>query len=134
MMRTKSILLLLVALFLVVSLPSVGQKNKTVAQIKLVLEVGNAHELSQFLNDKVDLNIDGDAGTYSHSQAEGVLKNFFKQNPPKSFQINHEGNSQNGLVYAIGEYVTEENSFRVWIRLKKINDQFMVHEMSFVKE
>lgn len=134
MMRLKSVLPLLIALFVVFSVPSIAQKNKTVGQIKLVLEVGNAHELSQFLNDKVDLNIDGDAGTYSHSQAEGVLKNFFKQNPPKSFQINHEGNSQNGLVYAIGEYVTEESSFRVWIRLKKINDQFMVHEMSFVKE
>ena len=124
---------LLIIWLVVFALPSVAQ-NKTVEQVKLVLEVGNAHELSQYLNDKVDLNIDGEAGTYSHSQAEGVLKNFFKQNPPKSFQINHEGTSQNGLVYAIGEYKTSEKSFRVWIRLKKIKDRFMIHEMSFVAE
>ncbi len=109
-------------------------QNETVAQVKLVLEVGNASELSKFLNDKVDLNIDGTEGTYSHSQAEGVLKNYFKENPPKSFQINHEGASENGLIYAIGEYQTVDSSFRVWIRLKEVNDQYKIHEMSFVKE
>lgn len=129
----KALTLPLVALFVFSTTLVMGQ-NKTIQQVKLVLEVGNAHELIQYVNNKVDLNIDGEAGTYSNSQAEGVLKNFFKLNPPNSFQINHEGESKNGLVYAIGEYKTGESSFRVWIRLKKINDQFMIHEMSFVKE
>lgn len=133
MKLTRAIFVLLVACLL---LPvfTVSAQNKTIEQVKLVLEVGNANELSGFLNDKVDLNINGKEGTYSHSQAEGVLKNYFKENPPKSFQINHEGASENGLIYAIGEYKSAENSFRVWIRLKKVNDQFRIHEMSFVKE
>lgn len=124
---------LLFAWFVLFSFTGNAQ-NKTVEQVKLVLEVGNSNELSKFLNDKVDLNIDGKEGTYSHSQAEGVLKNYFKENPPESFQINHEGASENGLIYAIGEYKTIDASFRVWIRLKKVNDQFKIHEMSFVKE
>ncbi len=133
MNRSKPWYLLLVVGFVMFAFTSNGQ-NKTVAQVKLVLEVGNANELSKFLNDKVDLNINGKEGTYSHSQAEGVLKNYFKENPPKSFQINHEGASENGLIYAIGEYKTADNSFRVWLRLKKVNDQFKIHEMSFVEE
>lgn len=130
---SKQIYSILVALFVLFAITSNAQ-NKTVEQVKLVLEIGNANELSKFLNDKVDLNIDGNEGTYSRSQAEGVLKNYFKENPPESFQINHEGASQNGLIYAIGEYKTADSSFRVWIRLKKVNDQFKIHEMSFVKE
>ena len=124
---------LLVAWFLL-SVFNARAQNQTIQQVKLVLEVGNANELSKFLNDKVDLNINGKEGTYSHSQAEGVLKNYFKENPPKSFQINHEGASENGLIYAIGDYQSADSSFRVWIRLKKVNDQFRIHEMSFVKE
>lgn len=130
---SKTVYSLLVAWFVFFPFISNAQ-NETVEQVKLVLEVGNANELAKFLNDKVDLNIDGKEGTYSHSQAEGVLKNYFKQNPPESFQINHEGASENGLIYAIGEYKTIDNSFRVWIRLKKVNEQFKIHEMSFVKE
>ena len=130
---SKQIYSILVALFVLFAITSNAQ-NKTVEQVKLVLEIGNANELSKFLNDKVDLNIDGNEGTYSRSQAEGVLKNYFKENPPESFQINHEGASQNGLIYAIGEYKTADSSFMVWIRLKKVNDQFKIHEMSFVKE
>ena len=133
MNRSKPIYSLLVACFVLCAITSNAQ-NKTVAQVKLVLEVGNANELSKFLNDKVDLNVDGEEGTYSHSQATGVLKNYFKENPPKSFQINHEGSSENGLIYAIGEYTTIERSFRVWIRLKEVNGQYKIHEMSFVKE
>ncbi len=124
---------LLVACFVLCGFVSNAQ-NETVADVKLVLEVGNANELSKYLNEKVDLNIDGQEGTYSHSQATGVLKNYFKENPPKSFQINHEGASENGLIYAIGEYTTIERSFRVWIRLKEVNGQYKIHEMSFVKE
>lgn len=120
--------------FLVLFAFKSNAQNETVKKVKLVLEVGNANELSKFLNDKVDLNIDGEEGTYSHSQAEGVLKNYFKENPPNSFQINHEGASENGLIYAIGEYKSGVNSFRVWIRLKNVNDQYKIHEMSFVKE
>ena len=130
---SKPVYSLLVAWLVLFAFTSNAQ-NETVAQVKLVLEVGNANELSKFLNDKVDLNIDGTEGTYSHSQAEGVLKNYFKENPPESFQVNHEGASENGLIYAIGEYKTVDNSFRVWIRLKDVNDQFKIHEMSFVKE
>lgn len=130
---SNPIFILLVAWFTLTGI-MVNAQNKTVEQVKLVLEVGNANELSKFLNAKVDLNIDGKEGTYSHSQAEGVLKNYFKENPPKSFKINHEGESENGLVYAIGEYQTVDSSFRVWIRLKKVNEKFRIHEMSFVKE
>lgn len=130
---SKPVFILLVALFTLSGF-GVNAQNATVEQVKLVLEVGNANELSQFLNDKVDLNINGKEGTYSHSQAEGVLKSYFKENPPKSFQINHEGASENGLIYAIGEYISGETSFRVWLRLKKVNEQFKIHEMSFVKE
>ncbi len=125
--------ILFVAWFML-SASSILAQNQTVEQVKLVLEVGSSSELGKYLNAKVDLNIDGKEGTYSHSQAEGVLKNYFKENPPKSFQINHEGASENGLIYAIGEYKTANGSFRVWIRLKKINEQFKIHEMSFVKE
>ena len=130
---SKPVYSLLIACLVFIAFTSNAQ-NETVAQVKLVLEVGNANELSKFLNDKVDLNIDGTEGSYSNSQAEGVLKNYFKENPPESFQVNHEGASENGLIYAIGEYKTADNSFRVWIRLKHVNEQYKIHEMSFVKE
>jgi len=133
MKLSNTLYLVLVSLF-ILSTFNVSAQNLTVEQVKLVLEVGNANELSKFLNDKVVLDFDGKEGTYSHSQAEGVLKNYFKENPPKSFQVNHEGTSENGLIYAIGEYRTIDSSFRVLIRLKIVNEKFKIHEMSFVKE
>ncbi len=124
---------LLIGMLVLLS-PAVWAQNPTVAEVKLVMEVGNAAELANYFSDKVDLNIEGSEGAYSRSQAEGVLKSYFREHPPASFQINHEGSSENGLIYAIGEYVSGGVSYRVWIRLKNVNDQFKIHEMSFVKE
>ncbi len=133
-MNSSKIWYILLVSLAMLSVLSVSAQNETVGQVRLTLEIGSASELSKFLNDKVELKIDGKEGHYSHSQAEGVLKNYFKENPPKSFQINHEGTSENGLIYAIGEYRTIDSSFRVLIRLKKVNDQFKIHEISFAKE
>jgi len=133
-MKLSKIWYVLLVSLAMLSTLSVSAQNETVDQVRLALEIGSASELSAFLNDKVELKIDGKEGHYSHSQAGGVLKNYFKENPPKSFQINHEGTSENGLIYAIGEYRTIDSSFRVLIRLKKVNDQFKIHEISFAKE
>ena len=129
----KKCQILWIGLLILLSI-NVFAQNETVGQVKLVLEVGSANELSKFLHDKVVLDFDGKEGTYSHSQAEGILKNYFKENPPKSFLVNHEGTSEIGLIYAIGEYKTIDSSYRVLIRLKKVNGQFKIHEMSFAKE
>ena len=47
------------------------------------------------------------------------------------FDINAENKP---VPYAIGQYVSNGNSFRVWIRVKNTDGQFRIHEMSFTPE
>lgn len=120
--------------FFILCVFNVQAQHNTIKEVAQIMEVGNASDLAVYFNDKIDLNLEGNEGVYSRSQAEGVLKNYFKEHPPHSFTINHEGSSENGLVYAIGEYLSGEQSYRVWIRLKPINSKYKIHEISFLKE
>ena len=113
---------------------AIRAQDDNFVEIGQVLEAGSSKEMAKYLNKSIDLNIDGKEATYSKAQAEGILKRFFTDYPPKEFEINHKGASKSGLPYAIGQYDYEDGSFRVWIRLKKINEQYLVHEMSFIKE
>ena len=88
----------------------------------------------KILDQKVDMTLDGKTKTYSKAQAEFILKDFFKKNPPTSFTIIHQGASKAGLPYAIGEFVSKSDTYRVWVRIKKNKDTFLVHEISFDKE
>jgi uncharacterized protein DUF4783 len=99
-----------------------------------IIQTGNAKDLAKQLSKNVELNIDGTEATYSKAQAEAILKDFFSQNAPLAFTINHKGASKGGLPYAIGEYKSGTGGFRVWIRLKSIEGKSLVYEMSFIKE
>lgn len=112
----------------------VSAQDNNFNEIGQVLAAGSSKELAGYLNKSIDLNIDGTEATYSKAQAEGILKRFFTDYPAEGFEINHKGASKSGLPYAIGQYDYEGGSFRVWIRLKKNKEQYLIHEMSFIKE
>ena len=99
-----------------------------------IIKTGNAKDLVKQFSKNVELNINGKEATYSQSQAEAVLKDFFSKSSPEEFTINHKGASKGGLPYAIGEYKNSIGDYRVWIRLKSENGRNLVYEMSFIKE
>lgn len=99
-----------------------------------IVKSGNSKELVKKFAGSVELNIDGEEASYSKSQAEAVLKDFFDKNPPNAFEVNHTGESKSGLPYAIGEFTSRSTIYRVWIRLDSKSGTFVVSEMSFIKE
>ena len=103
-------------------------------QIVKIIKSGNAKELVKKFAISVELNIDGADATYSRSQAEAVLKDFFDKNPPTSFEVSHRGESKGGLPYAIGELKSRTVTYRVWLRLAMASDNYFISEMSFIKE
>lgn len=126
----KILLILLVGL---VVNPSFGQEEDF-DQLVIIIKSGNAKELVKKFDSSVELNIDGQEATYSRSQAEAVLKDFFGKNPPSFFEFSHRGESKGGLPYAIGELRSRSAVYRVWIRLAKSSGKYFVSEMSLMKE
>lgn len=105
-----------------------------IAQVKDAIKTGSSKEISKLLDNTLEMTLEGKMKNYSKSQAEFLLKDFFKNNPPESFTIIHQGSSKSGIPYAIGQYLSKTGSFRVYIRIKKVKEQFFIHEMSFTKE
>jgi hypothetical protein len=103
-------------------------------EVKESIKAGSSKELSKYLNSSVDVTMNGDMATYSKTQAEFILRDFFKENPPSSFTIVHQGASKGGLPYAIGQYLSGNNTFRVWMRIKNEGSKYLIHEISFIRE
>jgi hypothetical protein len=102
--------------------------------MKDALKAGSAKELVKYLNQSVDINLNGNFNTYSRTQAEFVLRDFFKKHSVSDFKIVHTGSSKGGLQFAIGRYVSTGESYNVLIRVKEVENTHLVHEISFVKE
>lgn len=130
----KAISIILTFLIVGASYSTVLAQEEDFDHIVKIVKSGNSKELVKKFAGNVELNIDGEEASYSKSQAEAVLKDFFDKNPPNAFEVNHTGESKSGLPYAIGEFTSKSSIYRVWIRLDNKSGKFIVSEMSFIKE
>ena len=103
-------------------------------QMKNAISEGNHTNLANLFSDSVDLTLGDTEGIYSKTQAKGVLKNFFEKDSPKSFQIKHQGSSNDGTVYAIGLYISENESFRVYVLFKEKQGDAKIVQLQIEEE
>jgi len=109
-------------------------QSEIINNMRAALKTGSSREFVKNFNNMVELNFEGEKSNYSRSQAELVLKEFFKKYPPIDFQYIHKGSSKQGLTYVIGKYTFEDGSFRVWILIKKFGEDYLVDSIDFSRE
>lgn len=109
-------------------------QSDVISSIKETIKAGSAKELSKYLSQTIDVTIEGKVESYSKPQAEFVFRDFFKQHPPSEFEIIHQGSSKGGQPFAIGQYKSGTDVYRVFMKIKTANNQQLLHEISFSKE
>lgn len=125
---------LLSIVFLFVGFAASFAQTDVINLVKETIKAGSAKELSRFLNQTVDVTLDDGPQSYSKAQAEFVFRDFFKQHPPTEFSIIHQGTSKGGQTFGIGQYKTGADTYRVYMKVKVVDSQQLVHEISFAKE
>ncbi len=109
-----------------------AQTEAMTREISQAIRQGNAREMAKHFGQNVDLTLPGSEGTFSKSQAEVIMRNFFARNVPASLNIPHQGTSRDGSVYAIGSLQTRGGqTFRVYFLIKKVSDIFQLHQVQF---
>lgn len=111
---------------------SFGQKQ--VEDITNALKTGNAPGLSAYFHTTIDLTIIQKQATYSKSQAEQVVQNFFSSNKPSNFTVDHKGTSGEGSQYIIGTLNTSTGDYRVYIYFKNLNGAELIQTLRFEQD
>ncbi len=112
----------------------VFSQNDVIANVRMAIKTGSSKELSQYFGDVIVLNFDGEKSNYSKSQAEFVLKDFFRKYEPIDVEYIHQGDSKKGFKYIMGKYQAENGSFRIYILFKKSETTYYVDTMDFTRE
>jgi hypothetical protein len=108
--------------------------QKAVDDITNALKTGNAPALAVYFHATVDLTIIQKQGTYSKSQGEQIVQNFFNENKPAGFTINHNGTSGEGSKYIIGALNSSTGEYRVYIYFKNLNGAELIQTLRFELE
>jgi len=123
----KQILPVLLSFFLLASFKPAISIDEVVNAIK----AGNATAVAGYFDNTVEITLPDKGNSYSKSQAEIVLKDFFANNPVKGFTVIHKGQNA-GYQYCIGTLITKNGSFRTTIQMKQKKDNTqVVQELRF---
>lgn len=110
-------------------------EDQVINTAKTAIGAASTKELVKLCHDAIEIGLGDQKATYSQSQAEFVLKDFFTKNPAKSFEYIHKGASKEGLKYVIGKYTaTNGNTFRVYILVKSTAAGFRIDTLDFSRE
>lgn len=98
------------------------------------IKSGNASALAASFQGNVEITIKDAGNSYSKSQAEMVLKNFFSTHQPKSFAIAHQGTSPEGSKYFIGNLSTSTGNYRTYVYAKTASGVLVIQEIRFEEQ
>lgn len=125
--KMKSLNIIPAVLLMLGSLTAEAQDQVRIPEgISIAIKAGNASELSKYMNSTVELSLLDKEDFYKKNVAEVILKDFFSEYKTKDFSILHQG-AKNDAQYAIGNLKTEKGDFRVYLLLKKVDQDLLIH-------
>jgi Domain of unknown function (DUF4783) len=102
----------------------------SIDEVISAMKAGNAADIAKFFDNTVEINMPEKSNSYSRSQAELVLKDFFSSHGVKSFTVIHKGENS-GSQFCIGTLVTKSGSYRTTIFMKQKGDKQLLQGITF---
>lgn len=112
----------------------VQAQGESLGAVRGAIRSGSAKDLSQYFGPTVELAFDGDKQSYSATQAEFVMKDFFAKNAPASFDYNHQKTSTESIQYAAGKYIGKTGSYQVFVQMRPVEGTLVIDSINFTKE
>ena len=100
-------------------------------EIITALKAGNAAQIAKYFDNTVEIALPDKSNSYSKSQGEMILKDFFTSNKVKSFQIKHRGENKDGSLFCVGTLQTSNGNYRTKFFMKQKGEQQVVQEIGF---
>ena len=104
----------------------------SVDEVVSAIKNGNASQLSKFFDNTIEITVSDKRNTYSKSQAELVVKDFFDNNVVKGFEVLHKGDNA-AAQFIVGTLQTKNGEYRTTIYMKQKGDKQLLQELRFEK-
>jgi hypothetical protein len=113
-----------------VFLSSFTLQNGRIDEVIGALRSGSSSELAKYFDDNIDLTLPDKSDNFSKPQAQQIVRDFFKNNGVKDFDLKHKGDSPDGH-FCIGTLQTNTGNFRTNVFMKAKNGTEVIKEIRF---
>ena len=125
----------LFCLFTVFILAHPVMAQRYVEEINNAMRAGDASSVARYFDKVIDITISNESTTYSKSQAQMVLKDFFGKNTIQAFHLTNRGGDA-GSTYLIGRMSTASGAYLVYffLRQKSRDSMPFLQEIKFERQ
>lgn len=102
----------------------------TLDDITYAIRLGNAGELSRYLDNRVDISLPEKSDSYSKIQAEMIIRDFFSTNGVRNFVVRKMGYS-GSTEYCVGVLQTRNGDYRTTLFIRQKGDRQLLQELRF---
>jgi len=102
----------------------------SIDDVAIAIRSGNISQLSEYLDNRVDITLPDRSDTYSKSQAEMIIRDFFSTNEVRSFKIKRKGENS-GSEFCVGILQTRNGDFQTTVFMKQKGDKQLLQEIRF---
>jgi hypothetical protein len=122
------------SLLLLMTFPSGSSETSlSIDPVISAIDNGSSSDLARYFETSISLNVNGHQGDYSKNQAELVIKDFFRKNPPMGFNLVFRSETNPSLSSYIGDYQSGQGLFKVLIKVSQQNSDLKIYSLEFVK-
>ena len=105
----------------------IPQRGDVFVPISKYLSQGDVQSLSAWFADNLEISIVSSTNDSSKKQARQILKSFFDEHTPRSFEITHQAGSAN-MKYALGTLTAGGEIYQVTIFLNLKDDSYQIQQ------
>jgi hypothetical protein len=120
----------LILLIVIFSIPLFSDAQ--MAPIFSAIQAGDASQLEKYLDQRVEVVIEQDGRFMNKKQAVAAIDQFLKRVKVKSCREIHQGSSRSkDSKYTIGQLITTEGEFRVFLFIRESGGSPLIQEIRF---
>lgn len=102
----------------------------SIDDVVAAMRSGNSSDLSKYFDDRVDISLPEKSDTYSKTQAQMIIRDFFSNKGVTGFEVKHKG-EQGGAQFCVGELKTKQGSFRTNLFMRQRGERQVLQEIRF---
>ena len=115
----------LLILFFILFCKQINDLESIIESFKIM----NSDKIVNFFDNKTQLNIEGNLYQENNYKSSLILDNFFNDNDISSFNIIHKGDSEDKLIYLLGEYLSSDKIYKILIFVEESDKELKIKEI-----
>ncbi len=94
---------------------------------------GNADNLSAWFDDNLEISVTARSSNASKAQARQIVKDFFENHTPRSFEVNHTAGREN-MKYVLGTLNAGGETFSVTIFVSNKGKTYKIQQLKIEQQ